>query len=396
MKRKFEIEINETNNYTIPVIKKQSNKWFIEFYYHNKRHRYSFNVNRIKNLREREKQLNFYRATLEHRLLNNWVPGEESESEPINNTFKDSLLFALEKKKPNVRSSTYEDYSTSLQKFISEAKMQNISELNVKDISRKDILTVMESLTVKNKWSNKTYNKNLGNIRSLFSILVEWEYIEINVCRDIKVKKISQSSMYEPADNTELKNIKEHLQQSFSNLWDFVFFMFQTGLRPNEILSIKINMIDMNNRIITLPKEFIKTNRKRTIPIDDFIYEWLDKKDLKLQNQSHYLFGTKRSFRNKGVSNETDLTIAETQITRKAVSKYWERKVMKPLNIDVKLYSFKHLTANKRLEAGQSLDEIQHLFGHTSKAMTKVYANHIESIYTERLKSNKLDLNNLN
>lgn len=395
MNKKFAIELNETNNYTIPVIKKQSNKWFIEFYFQNKRHRYSFNVNRIKNLREREKQLNFYRATLEYRLLNNWVPGEENENESENKNLKDSLFFALEKKKPNVRSSTYEDYNSSLQKFLIEAQQQNLTQLNVKDISRKDILSIIESLTTKYKWSNKTYNKNLGNIRSLFSILVEWEYIDINICRDIKVKKISQSSMYEPADKIELQNIKEHLQKEFSNLWDFVFFMFQTGLRPNEMLSIKINMIDLDNRIITLPKEFIKTNRKRTIPIDDFIYEWLDKKNLKSQKPTHYLFGTKRSFRNKGVSNETDLTIADMPITRKAVSKYWERKVMKPLNIDVKLYSFKHLTANKRLEAGQSLDEIQHLFGHTSKAMTKVYANHIESIYTEKLKSNKLNLNTL-
>lgn len=396
MNKKFDIEKNDSIIYSIPVIKKQGDKWFIEFYYENKRHRYSYGVNRIKDKRTRDKQLNFYRATLEHKLLNNWNPDEDVETKPEVKSFRQSLNFALEKKRPNVRRNTYDDYTTSLNKFLDEAANNGLDHINVKDITRKNILLIMEELTLRYKWSNKTYNKNLGNIRSLFSILVEWEYVDINVCRDIKVKKIDQSAMYEPADDIELKVIKDHLQNTFSNLWDFVFFMFQTGLRPNEILSIKLEMIDMNNRVINLPKEFIKTNRKRLIPIDDFVFAWLNEKNIQSHNRKHYLFGSNREYKNKGVSNETDLTIAENQLTRKAVSKYWERKVMKPLSIDVKLYSFKHLTANKRLEAGQSLDEIQHLFGHTSKAMTKVYANHIESIYLEKLKTNTLDLNSIN
>lgn len=154
-------------------------------------------------------------------------------------------------------------------------------------------------------------------------------------------------------------------------------------------------MIDLKNRVIILPKEIIKTSIKRIVPIDEYIYDFLLSKDLSLLNKDFYLFGTNRPYKNKGVSNETDLIPAAEPLSRKTVSKWWQRKVEIPLGIDVKLYSFKHLTANKRLEAGQSLDDVQHLFGHTNKAMTRVYATHLTNIYVDRLKQNKLSLNDV-
>jgi len=383
--------------YTIPQVKTRGTRSFIEFIYDKERFRLTFDLNRIKNLKERQKNFEIYRAEIERKLHNGWNPNENEDevNETNYNSLTESLHFALQKKKGTVRESTFKDYEITVAKFIEHSKRFKLNDADIKDITRKDILNILSAMTIKYRWSNKTFNKYLGNIRTLFSVLTEWEYIDQNICRDIRLKKTTQSDYYEPANDIQLKLIKDHLENDFSNLWDFVFFLFQTGLRPNEILLIQLHMIDLKNRVIVLPKEIIKTSVKRIVPIDDYIYEYLLSKNLKQYDSDYYLFGSNRKYKNKGISNETDLVPSPNPVPRKTVSKWWQRKVEIPLGIDVKMYSFKHLTANKRLEAGQSLDDVQHLFGHTNKAMTRVYATHLNNIYIDKLKNNKLSLNNV-
>ncbi|WP_177763995.1 tyrosine-type recombinase/integrase [Flavobacterium sp. I3-2] len=386
------------SNFTTPIVTKNGDYQIIQFRYDGVRFRMSFDLNKIKDKKLRDRQFEIYRAEIERKLLQGWNPNENEDDEVKEvhyNSLSESLKFALEKKEGTVRESTFKDYETTVNKFIEQSNKAKLADADIKDLTRKDILNIFSSMTAKYKWSNKTYNKYLGNIRTLFSVLTEWEYIGNNICRDISLKKTTQSDFYEPANDLQLKLIKDKLNVDFSNLWDFVFFLFQTGLRPHEILLIQLKMIDLKNRVIILPKGIIKTSIKRIVPIDDYIYEYLLNKNLQNYHSDFYLFGTNRKFKNKGVSNETDLIPAADPLSRKTISKWWQRKVEIPLGIDVKLYSFKHLTANKRLEAGQSLDDVQHLFGHTNKAMTRVYATHLTNIYVDKLKQNKLSLNDM-
>lgn len=383
--------------FTTPLVKTRNGRSFIEFHYNKVRFRLTFDLNRIKNEKERDRQFEIYRKELESKLIQGWNPNENEEdvNESHFNSLTESLQFALQKKEGTIRESTFKDYEITVAKFIEQSKKFKLNDADIKDITRKDILNIFSAMTTKYKWSNKTYNKYLGNIRTLFSVLTEWEHIDNNICRDIRLKKTTQSDFYEPADDVQLRRIKSQLENDFSNLWDFVFFLFQTGLRPHEILLIQLKMIDLKNRVIVLPKEIIKTSIKRIVPIDDYIYEYLIGKNLDHYDSDFFLFGTTRKYKNKGISNETDLVPSLTPVPRKTVSKWWQRKVEIPLGIDIKLYSFKHLTANKRLEAGQTLDDVQHLFGHTNKAMTRVYATHLNSIYVDKLKNNKLSLNDV-
>lgn len=385
------------SNFTTPIITNNGNYKIIQFRFNGVRFRMSFDLNKIKDIKKRDKQFEIYRDELERRLHNGWNPNENEEdvNESHFNSLTESLQFALQKKEGTIRESTFKDYEITVAKFIEQSKKFKLNNADIKDITRKDILNIFSAMTTKYKWSNKTYNKYLGNIRTLFSVLTEWEHIDNNICRDIRLKKTTQSDFYEPADDVQLRRIKSQLENDFSNLWDFVFFLFQTGLRPHEILLIQLKMIDLKNRVIVLPKEIIKTSIKRIVPIDEYIYEYLVGKNLDQYDSEFFLFGTTRKYKNKGISNETDLVPSLIPVPRKTVSKWWQRKVEIPLGIDVKLYSFKHLTANKRLEAGQTLDDVQHLFGHTNKAMTRVYATHLNSIYVDKLKNNKLSLNDV-
>lgn len=209
-------------------------------------------MNRIKYVKERTKHFIIYRKELEVKLIHGWNPNdnEEDVNELHFSSLTESLNFALQKKEGTIRDSTFKDYQITVAKFIEQSKKLKLSDADIKDVTRKDILSIFSSMTTKYKWSNKTYNKYLGNIRTLFSVLTEWEHIDNNICRDIRLKKTTQSDFYEPANDIQLGKIKSQLEDNFSNLWDFVFFLFQTGLRPHEILLIQIHMIYQKNRLI--------------------------------------------------------------------------------------------------------------------------------------------------
>lgn len=81
MKLKLKLNPEEEVKYTIPVFKKTANRWYIEFYYNGVRLRPTFDLNRIKNLKEREKQFIKARAQIENVLHEGWNPLEEMKRE---------------------------------------------------------------------------------------------------------------------------------------------------------------------------------------------------------------------------------------------------------------------------------------------------------------------------
>lgn len=56
--------------YTIPRVKTRGTKSFIEFVYEKERFRLTFDLNRIKNLKERQRNLEIYPAEIERKLHN--------------------------------------------------------------------------------------------------------------------------------------------------------------------------------------------------------------------------------------------------------------------------------------------------------------------------------------
>jgi ketol-acid reductoisomerase len=61
------------------------------------------------------------------------------------------------------------------------------------------------------------------------------------------------------------------------------------------------------------------------------------------------------------------------------------------LNINVNLYSMKHLGANKKILAGMELDTLRELYGHSSKMMTLTYAKNVKEIYRNQIMENSPD-----
>lgn len=270
-----------------------------------------------------------------------------------------------------------------------------IKHLPIKEIKRRDIMDLMEVLQSETKITNYVYNRTLKLLKQIFNKLVEYEMCDYNVADKIKYKPVEKPKIIIPTDDEVLK-IKTYLQNNLPNLWNFVFFLFQTGARPNEICNIKLKYIDLEKRIIHIPKAISKTKVDRIAVIDDPLYIWLKSKNIHVYDDECYLFGSfkTRETKHHGFTHK-DIDISETPFPRISITDVWKRLIKNELGLNINIYSFKHLRANKELLINNDLNRAKVLFGHTDLKTTEIYANQKNDIYIDRLKQNTLDLNNL-
>lgn len=386
MKNKYEFETTSENDFTLPEIKKQGEKWFIEFYQNGKRHRYTYRLNRIKDLKKREREAAYIRNQLEKMLLDGYNPEDNNPEIDINvYTFETAFEFGYSKAIKSIRPNTLKAYGNYI-KNIKESDHYNlIKDIPIKDIKRKDIAELFEAIEESNTTTTSVINKAIVVLKIVFNKLIEYDIIEHSPAVKIKTRKTEKPKIKVPT-HEEIIKIKDHLDNYLPNLWGLILFIFQSGLRPNEILSIKLNMIDIDKRIINIPKEFVKTNIDRSVAIDEPMFLFLNNAGIKNKDADLYLFG---------LTDNRDMGLSYKKTPTGRIHYLWKLEVKDPLDIDINMYSFKHLRANKELAINNNLEQAKVLFGHTDLKTTEIYANQKNDIFIDRLKQNTLDLNNL-
>lgn len=370
--------------YTIPKVVKYddlSKPWFVFFRYSGKLFRYKYGINYITNLKKREAEANIICDALLQKLKEGWNP---NVPDVVNNfsslTFSEALDFAIEKKTPNLGSKTLCGYKSTV-KFIKEAlKGTNMTKLLVADTKRIYIKLIIEKTKEQRKWSNKSFNKNLGYLKAILSELMQWDIIENNPAHGIKSLKVGEITAFNPATDDEVKLIKDKILAEFPSFYVYIISIFHTGIRPEELLHIKIKMINLQKSQIVLPPEITKTDIERIVPLNPFLKTYFEEMKLSDYPDEYFVFGSKREFTNRGLKKDLDFIPGPRRLNRDCTSKLWRKLIIDGLKINVNMYSLKHLGANKKILAGVELDALRELYGHTSKMMTLRYAKVVKEV----------------
>ena len=370
--------------YTIPKLVKYddlSKPWFVFFRYSGKLFRYKYGINYITNLKKREAEANIICDALLQKLKEGWNP---NVPDVVNNfsslTFSEALDFAIEKKTPNLGIKTLCGYKSTV-KFIKEAlKATNMTKLLVADTKRIHIKLIIEKTKEQRKWSNKSFNKNLGYLKAILSELMQWDIIENNPAHGIKSLKVGEITAFTPATDEEVKLIKEKILAEFPSFYVYIISIFHTGIRPEELLHIKLKMINLQKSQIVLPPEITKTDIERIVPLNPFLKTYFEEMKLSDYPDEYFVFGSKREFTNRGLKKDLDFIPGPRRLNRDCASKLWRKLIIDGLKINVNMYSLKHLGANKKILAGVELDALRELYGHTSKMMTLRYAKVVKEV----------------
>lgn len=367
--------------FTNPKISKTARGWYVHYRYEGKQFREIAGLNKIEDLEKREaKAIEICRLILVE-LKSGWnpnIPISFSETEKMN--IVDAIKFALDKKSQSISKRTLVAYKSTTDFFIKAVKDLKLSNVLITDIKRIHIKTILERIKKNRKWSDKSYNKNLGYLKAIIGELLQWDILEYNPVHGIKTIKIGEVIANIPATDEQVILIKEKLLSDFPSFYIYVISIFHTGIRPEELLKLKINMIDLPKNQIILPAEITKTQIERIVPVNNYLKDYFEKMNIYDYDQDYYLFGSKREHSNRGLKKDLDFIPGPTMLNRDCASKLWRKLIKDDLGIDVNMYSMKHLGANKKILAGIDIDALRELYGHTSKMMTLRYAKIVKEV----------------
>ena len=361
--------------FSIPKINKTKDKWYVHFRYNKKQFRYRFNLNEIDNLEKKEMEFQILCEVLHEDLKKGWNPNiKEIPETKTNYTIASALDFAIEKKRPNIAKKTASGYEGTI-KFIKKAvKALRLNDLPITEVKRVHIKTIMEKAQSQRNWTNNAYNKHLNQLKAVLSELIQYDIIEANPAHNIKNLRVEESIAHIPATDEQMKLIKKELLHNHYNFYIYILIIYNLGIRPTEILSIKLSMIDMERDLIILPPNITKGRKKyRTLPITTQLKEFLISLQFENLPKDYYLFGSFREVGKGNIGKHVDFIPAPTQLKRDTATKRWEKIVKIGLKINVTMYSMKKYGANKKAEAGISIDAIQGTFGHSKKETTLIY-----------------------
>ena len=240
---------------------------------------------------------------------------------------------------------------------------EQIGEIDIKDISPSTIDHLRNYLLRNRRISKSRVNRYTAVLSSLFSISVrEWQLMESNPCSKIKkFKEPEGRTRY--LSNEERRRLLDACKMSRNkDLLLVVELAISSGMRKNEILTIRIRQIDFDNGWINIYET--KNDNKRIIPISAAL---LKKFQMKIDREKlvadDFLFHSERDR-----ARPRCIRVAFTNALKIA-------KVE-----DFRFHDLRHTTASYLAMSGVPIQTISRILGHKTILMTMRYT-HLDSAH---------------
>ncbi len=272
-------------------------------------------------------------------------------------------------------------YSQAVEEFLKYMKMTDKSKQTITGYEKElrymnNYLTVkhncpiyVEDITLEDIESYMHYKKEKGLasssrrraiyiLRSFYNYCVKREICDKNLpdmLEPIKVKEKEREFITEE----EFEELVGAIDQLV--IRTVVQTMFYTGGRISEILNLKLEDVDLEERVIHIIEG--KGNKDRNIPINDKLYDILQNYLENIREVDEYI-ETDKFFANKSTGMVSGSYV--NRCIQEATNNLgWEKHISSHI--------LRHSFGTNLLEKGASLVSIQKLLGHTNLAVTSRY-----------------------
>jgi integrase len=287
--------------------------------------------------------------------------------------FTEAIDYCLKVKSSMLRKGSHQVYRSKM-RFVKKASVKaGMDQVPIGLVERKDIRVIIDIAREDNGWTPRERNQVLTVLRSLFSVLIDEERIKYNPTTGIRKDREPEPEGYKRLTDEQMKTIGEHLAAKVPAYFEFTQFVYQVGVRPGELLAIKIENINLRRREITVPKEVSKTKKKRIVPITDDLMEILMGRGVHDLPGHWYLF------------SKNEFSPGPRKYWHSTGGRWWTKYVTNDLGIDCKLYSFKHKGTDDKILADIPLEALQSLYGHSSTQMTERYASKLKEKHNKQI-----------
>jgi site-specific recombinase XerD len=258
-----------------------------------------------------------------------------------------------------------------LSKFFSEQEF-------ISSIKQKDIEVFLINLQ---RYAPNGYRVYFRTLKAAFNKAVDWNYISTNPFTKIKLQK-RQTLKPKIISKNELEKILDVIEVPVVR--DVVEFAYHTGMRLNEIVNLKWENVDSNNKLIAVgDDEFVtKGKKQRFVPmsreLEKVIKDRMQNLELKIENEKqkrkndYSVISLHRNDKQKYVFGKE----SGNTFTGDYFSKRFKR-ACRAAGIDegIHFHSLRHSFASNMARGGVSLYVIKELLGHSSIKTTEIYAH---------------------
>lgn len=250
-------------------------------------------------------------------------------------------------------------YKKELEYFNGFLSEKHNCPVYIKDISLKD----MEDYLLAQKkrgMSTATRSRSVYVLRSFYNYLIKNDLVEKNLAARLEPVKVKQEER-DFLTEEEFENLVEVIEQPV--IKTVVETMFYTGGRISEVLSLKLQDVDLAERTIHIIEG--KGGKDRDIPINDKLHKTLLNYLINIREaDSENFFALKRTGSVSGSYVNRVINEAAEKIG---------------LDKNISSHVLRHSFSTNLLEKGASVVSIQKLLGHASLSVTTRYLHQDKS-----------------
>ena len=227
--------------------------------------------------------------------------------------------------------------------------------ISVSDINKKLIINFIE-LRLR-KVSNYTVRRDLADLSSVFNWGVSKNYLLENHCKGIKKPKLTEKLplfFTEPEFYSLLKSITDN------DLKDIIHFAVLTGIRQNDLITLRWNQINFKNHTLTLDNRFSQTKSRKvhTLPLNLKALQILTDRQLNTTG-SEFIF-----------------TYEQKQIKQCFISHKFKKLVKSAgLNQQFTFHSLRHSFGSWLVQKGVPIYQVSKLMTHSDLRVTQIYTH---------------------
>ena len=258
---------------------------------------------------------------------------------------------------------TVKAYNKDLEEYFEFSEViknsQNPTELSFQE-NRRFIIYLQNK-----EYSNRTINRKLSSIKRYFKYLMAIGEIEESNFKNISSLK-NENKIIVPYSINEMNKLLSNINYAndFEGYRDkiIVELLYNTGIRQNELINLKISNIDFANQKL---KVLGKRNKERIIPITYQLTTSI-KKYINIRTEI------------QNIENEDILLITKKgkqtypSLVYTLINHYLSMVTKKAKKSP---HVIRHTFATHLLESGSDLNSIKELLGHSSVIATQVYTH---------------------
>ena len=231
---------------------------------------------------------------------------------------------------------------------------KSLGDSKLCEITRYQVLQFQNDLSLE-KLSPASQDHHIKLLRRVFNLAVQWEFLEKNVLRGVKLRLVD-NELHDVADDEQLHRLVEVLRTDENRpVCNILMFLLSTGARLNEALQATWSQVDLEKGVWTIPATNAKSKRSRTVPLND---------------SAMYVLAE------AGKLERFDAVFANPKTGKPftTITRVWYRLRKAAGITKMRVHSCRHQFASRLISCGRSLYDVQVLLGHQDPRVSQRYA----------------------